>query len=121
MSARHLPGLGCFHEIIQNSVGHRLVERPFITVTPEIKLEALELHAELIRNIADADRREIRLAGLRAKAGEFRTFEVDIVVPPRVRILENFELLGWLSRHGVNYTISEKWDRQNFTHSKTGF
>jgi len=88
---RHLPRLYRFYEIVQDLVGDRFMECAFVPIAPEIEFEALELHAEFIRHITNTDRREIRLAGLRAKARKFRTIHLNIIIPFGIRILEDLE------------------------------
>ena len=78
-------------QIVQDPIGDGFMERPVIAMAPEIKLEALEFHAEFIGHIGDPYRREIRLAGLGTKAREFRALHLDGVVAPRARILEDLE------------------------------
>lgn len=92
----HKAGSDGLDEIIQNLVRDPLVERAFVAVAPEIELQTLEFYAVLPGNIHDADRSEIRLAGFRTDASEFRTFEPDFIVPSRIRIFENFQFFGWL-------------------------
>lgn len=77
-------------QIVQNIIGQVLVKDAFVAVTLEIKLERFKLDAELVGAIRDMDRAEIRLAGLGAKAGEFRTIDLDIIVLLRMRIIKGF-------------------------------
>ena len=69
---------GC-DEIVEDVIRHRLVEGARLAIAPEVELEGLELHAELIRHVADPDGREVGLAGLRTKARELGTLEADLV------------------------------------------
>lgn len=87
----HPPGLRGFDQVIQDLIRDLLMEGPFIAIAPKIEFQAFELHAELIGDVADPDLCEIRLAGLRAKTGEFRTFDIDRIIAPRIRILEDLE------------------------------
>src|SRR5439155_6092350 len=78
--------LGGRHEVVQNPVRHVLVERALVPVRPEVELERLELDQVLVGHVADADRREIGLAGPGAGTGELRHRHRDLVVPLRVRV-----------------------------------
>src|SRR5690606_40421805 len=71
------------HQVVEDLVGHRLVESPFVAVAPEVELEALELHALLVGDVTDLDVREIRLARQRAEASELRRVEGDLVEADR--------------------------------------
>src|SRR5262249_22016770 len=75
------------------------VKRSLVAERPEIKLERLELDAKFVGHEADADRREIRLAGARADAGELGAFHADLVVPPRPRVGKSLQLFGRMRRH----------------------
>src|SRR5690606_42045152 len=72
-----------FRSVVEDLVGHRLVESPFVAVAPEVELEALELHALLVGDVTDLDVREIRLARQRAEASELRRVEGDLVEADR--------------------------------------
>ncbi len=52
-------------------VGHGFVKCPFIAIRPYVELEALELDADLVRNVVESKGGEIRLPGLGAQAGNF--------------------------------------------------
>src|SRR5687767_5289645 len=82
----HLERLGRGDEIVEDPVRDVLVEGALVAVAPEVELERLQLDAELIRHVADADRRKVRLPRLRAEARELGAFEADLVAPPRRRI-----------------------------------
>src|SRR4026207_2018719 len=90
------------HEIIQDLVDYSFVKRAFVTVGPEVKLQRLELDTELIRHIANADGREIRLAGARTNTGELRTLHADFIVALRPGIGKGFE---FFARSGCHRTI----------------
>ena len=98
---RHMAGFYGFHKIIKDLVRHGFMKRPFIPVTPEIKFQALELNAKFVRNVTDPDGRKVRLSGPGAKAGKFRAFEVNVVIPSRVGIFDDFEFFRWLCRHNL--------------------
>src|SRR5437764_9960167 len=42
-------------QIVGDAIGHRLVERPFVTKRPEVELERLQLDALLIGDVTNAD------------------------------------------------------------------
>ena len=89
----HPPRLRRFDQVIQDLIGDLLMERSFIAVAPEVEFQALKLHAEFIRDVADTDLGEIRLTGLGTEAREFRAFDMDRIIAPRVRIFEDLEFL----------------------------
>src|SRR5262249_3977432 len=68
------------HQIVQDAVGDRFVERALVAVRPEIELPGFELDAERVGHVFDADSGEVRLPGLRAEAGELRAVEADDVI-----------------------------------------
>src|SRR5688572_32867568 len=78
------------HQVVEDAVGHGLVERAFVAIRPNIKLERFQLHAQAIGNVVEHQRGEIRLTGHRAEAGERRDLHVDPVVALRRRIDESF-------------------------------
>jgi hypothetical protein len=88
-------------EVVEDPVGHRLVEVPFAAKRPQVELQAFELDAAPVGNVADADGREIRLPCHRAQAGELRAVEVDLVVTLGIGVVEPLERLRRLSRHRV--------------------
>jgi hypothetical protein len=76
-------------EVIEDAIGHCLVEMPLIAERPEVELEALELDAERIGYIGDVQRREVGLPGHGADAGELGGFEADLIIALRRRIGES--------------------------------
>ena len=78
------------YQIVENLVDHRFMKRALVAIGPEIKLQRLELDAELIRRVGDSDRGEVGLAGLRADASEFRALHIDFIIPLRPRIWKRF-------------------------------
>ena len=69
-----------FHEIIQDAVSDRFVERALVSICSEIELERFALDAKAIRHVVDVDPGEIGLAGDRAKAGEIVRLEMDVII-----------------------------------------
>ncbi len=95
----HEAGRQCAHEVVQDFVGHGFVEFAFVAEAPGVELEALELDAELVRNIVDHQHGKVRLAGHRAQAGEFWHLDMDLEIPPGAGIGEGVEILAGLRRH----------------------
>src|SRR5690242_19967099 len=89
------------HQVVQDAIGDGLVKRPLVTIRPEVELPRLELHAERVGDVFDAQGGEVRLAGLRAQAGELRGLEADLVVPLGLGVGKGLEGLAGLRRHGV--------------------
>ena len=81
------------HEIIKDGVCDRLVEGTFVTVRPDVHLEAFEFDEKLIRHIGNANRREIRLTRDGADAGQFVGFAEDLVVTALFRVGDSDEFL----------------------------
>ena len=63
------------HQVVEDAVGDRLVEGALVAVRPEVELPRLELDAELVGHVLDADGGEVGLAGLGAQAGELGAIE----------------------------------------------
>ena len=89
----HETGLGGGNQVVQHAVGHILMEMPFVAESPDVQLQALQLHAFFVGDVIQDQGGEIRLAGLGAQAGEFRDFHVDVVVAPGLRVGESFQCL----------------------------
>lgn len=95
----HLAGPDSGHEVVQDFIRDRLVERAFIPVGPKIQLQGLKLNAQGIRRVCDPYGGEVRLPRLRAKAGEFRALHGDLVVPFRVGIGKCLNVFSGYSGH----------------------
>src|SRR5580704_1226671 len=92
-------------EMIGDLVGDRFVEGAAIAERPDIKLERFELDAQLVGHVFEIERREIRLPGARAQAGEFRNLHANRVVGASVRIGKSLELVCGRVRHiALHYT-----------------
>src|SRR6266851_9921825 len=91
--------LNCSQQVIQDPVRHCFMKGAFVAKGPEVELETLQLHAKSIWNVANFDRREIRLPGEQAKASELRTIEGDFVVSLRCRVVERLELSDRCAGH----------------------
>ena len=86
-------------QIVGDAVRHRLVERSLVAERPEVELERLQLDAERLRDVADADRGEVGLSRHGTEASELRRFEGDLVVAAGVGIGEDLQVFGGLGRH----------------------
>ena len=80
----------CVHEIVENTVRDRFIERALIPIRGEIKLERFALDAQAVRHIIDIDPGEVRLARDRTNGSEIIRFKMNPVIPPR-RIWESLE------------------------------
>ena len=87
-------------EVVEDAVGDGLVETALVTERPDVELEALQFDAFRFGNVIEQDGGEIRLAGFRAQAGEFRNFHVDVEITLRCGVGEGFEGLAGLGAHG---------------------
>ena len=76
-----LVGIQKLYQVIHNSIGHVLMEYLIVSESIDIELQRLELDAELIRHIANADGGKIREAGSGANAGELRALKTDFIAP----------------------------------------
>ena len=94
------------NQILHNLVHTVLVEIPVIAETEEIELEALALNHPVVRDIADADFRKIRLACNRAETGEFRAIETYPIIILGMLVLKGFKYLRSII-HLVIRLISE--------------
>ena len=80
------------HEVVQDHVGHVFVVDASLAVGLQVQLQALQLHAEAVRHVADADRPEVGLPGLGAHRRELRARVHDRVVAAGMRVGKRFEL-----------------------------
>jgi uncharacterized repeat protein (TIGR01451 family) len=97
----HEARIGGPHQIVEDAVGDVLVEVAFLAERPHVQLEALQFDAALVRDVVQIQGGEVRLAGLRAQAGEFGDFHVDVVIPIRLGVVEGFQGFAWLAGHGA--------------------
>ena len=86
--------------VIGDLVRHRLVKRAAIAERPDVQLQGFQLHAQPVGDIFELQRREIRLAGFRAQAGELRNLHADGVVALGRRIGKGLEIGSWLEGMG---------------------
>ncbi len=66
------------YQILEDTVGHRLVEGALVPERPHVQFQGLELDAELLWDVVDVQGREIGLAGLRAQTGKLRDAHPDV-------------------------------------------
>ena len=83
----------CPHEIIEDGVRDGLVEGAFVTVGPDVHLEAFEFNEKLVRHIGNANSREIGLTCDGADAGQFIGFAEDLVVAALFGVRDGDEFL----------------------------
>ena len=81
------------HEIIEDGVRDGLVEGTFVTVGPDVHLEAFEFDKKLVRHISNANCREIGLTCDGTYAGQFIGFTQDLVVATLFRVRDSDEFL----------------------------
>ena len=79
-------------QVVEDPVHDGLEEDPLIAVGLEIGFQALELHAQPVRHVADPQRREVGLARLRADRGELVAGVLDQVLAAGFRVAEGLEL-----------------------------
>ena len=82
-------------EIVEDHVGHVLVEDPPVAERDEVELQALQLYAEAVGDVGDPDRPEVGLAGLRAHGRELRAGMDDRVVTAGMAVGEGLEVGHW--------------------------
>src|SRR5579863_488653 len=86
-------------EMVGNLVGHGLMERAALAERPDVQLQRLELHAQLVGHVLDIERGEVRLPGARAQAGELGDLHANRVVARGRRVGERLERLGGRRGH----------------------
>lgn len=96
---RHLSGFDGTDQVVQDPVGHVLVEMTLVAKRPQVELQGLQFDAKKVRDVANCEGGEVRLPGLRAQASELGAGEMDLVIPPRLRVGERLQILGWLRTH----------------------
>src|SRR5439155_25775381 len=67
------------NEVSQNSVHGILVEDADVAVGVDIQFQGLQLHAQLVRHIDDADRAKVGEPGLGADGRVFRHLDGDLI------------------------------------------
>ena len=82
-----------FDEVLHDAVYAVLVEVSVVSAAEKIELEALALDHLHVRDIADAELREVRLSWNRTEGGELRAVETHPVV---IALMLVFECLKYL-------------------------
>ncbi len=90
----HVPRGAGANEVVEKSVGDRLVERACVAVRPDVEFEGLEFEAEKVGDVRELEDGEVRLPRERAKGGKFRHAHRDEIVALRGRIRESCEAPG---------------------------
>ncbi len=67
-----------------------LVKNPSISVGMHIKFQGLQLDDLLIRDIFDMDGPKVRLSGSGTNCGEFRAFNINVILSIRILIGNSF-------------------------------
>ena len=78
-------------EIIEDAICDILVEMSLVPETPDVELEAFQLHTQPVRHVIEDQRREIGLAGFRAQARKLRYFHVNPEIARRCRVGKGLE------------------------------
>jgi hypothetical protein len=89
----------CIAQVGGDLVRHRLMKRAAIAKRPDVEFQGFQLDTQPVGNVFELERREIRLAGFWAQAGEFRQRHADGVVALRCGIREGFERAAWACSH----------------------
>ena len=79
------------HQFIEDFVADRLVKRAAVAERVQVQFQRLQFHAYGVRNVVDRELREVRLAGLRAQAGELGRAHPDGIIAARARVRESLQ------------------------------
>ena len=101
------PGRTCSYEIVENAIGDGFVERPFVPIRSEIKLERLAFDAKQVRQIIDLDSREIGLAGHWTETREIVGLKMNVIVST-CRIRKCFKARFRRTRRQFRFTAAQK-------------
>jgi len=69
-----------FHEIVENAVRDRFIERALVAIRGEIEFQRLALDAETVGHVIDIDPREIGLTGYRTNGSEIICFKMNSII-----------------------------------------
>src|SRR5438445_13534009 len=86
-------------QVVADTVCNRFVESALVAIGPDVELEAFQLHALAVRHVVEKQRREVRLPGSRAQAGELRDLHTDQIVVARAWIGKTLKRFTRLGRH----------------------
>ena len=81
-------------KIVENLIRQPFVKDALVAVRLEIELQALELDAELVRDIFERDRAVVRLTRLRTEGRKLRTYVRYEIIAARIRVVEAFQNFG---------------------------
>jgi hypothetical protein len=79
----HFARRACSHEIVQNAVRDRFIERALVSIRGQIKLERLAFHTEPVGDVIDIDPGKIRLARDWTNRSEIVRFKMYPVIATR--------------------------------------
>jgi hypothetical protein len=82
------------HEVVEQAVDDRFVERTLVAIALQVELEGLQLHAAGGRGVGEGDGAEVRLARLGAQAGELGADDLDGVIAAGLGVGERLQLPG---------------------------
>jgi len=105
----HPAGLRDGHQIVQNQIGDVFVKRTVIPVLLQVEFQRLQFEAELIGNVGDRQRPEIRLAGFRTDGSEFRTDRFDLVISVRKLIGKRLQCVAKALGHRCGSIRTCRW------------
>src|SRR5262249_13610843 len=88
------------YEVVQDAVGHVLVERALVSERPHVELHRLQLDDVMVGHVADPDGGEVRLPRARAEARGLRDLAAHLVIAIGVRIRDDLEGALRLGGHG---------------------
>ena len=77
---RHAAGLAGGDQVVEDLVGHRLVEDAAVAELDQVVLQRLQLDTAIAGDVGDADLAEVRQAGLGADRGELGAVDRDLEV-----------------------------------------
>ena len=95
------------YEVVEDLVRRGLIKDAFVAIGKEIDLEAFHLDAELVGDVCDRQRPEVRLARLRAERRELRADRFDRVVPVGAGVWKGFQQVTGGCGHGRESHVAE--------------
>jgi len=81
------------YEVIENSIGYVFVEDSFVSKLLQIQLEAFQLHAFCIRNVAKDEGSKVRLSRLGTHGGKLGAFDLNVILAIREGVVEALKLI----------------------------
>lgn len=95
----NLPGLEGSLQVVEDAIGHRLVEDAQVAVVQDVVLEGLEFHDQLIGHVIDDDRAKVGQAGPGTDAGKLGNGDIHGVIAVRVSVGHRLQLVPGLFGH----------------------